>query len=210
MPVTPAVGDVLEMKIYNKLNDQVAVNVVHFKVSSLGGAGINDNLIALGFGAGVAPLYKAWMPATALHLGVRVQIISPGVVPVHQRSTIDAGVGARAADGLAPQLCLLTAKKSALAKPRNRGRIYYPFFAEDQNAANGTPSAGAITLADAASAYLFTNKTFTVGADSVTCVPVLWQRAGLTAVNIESFAARDRWATQRRRSSINPSDSFGP
>lgn len=210
MPQTVAAGNIIELKIFNQQGAQVSVNVCHFQVASTGGASLSDLVLANSLGTGVAPLYKAWMPSTALHLGVRVQIIQPLPVPVYQRSTSNAGVGARAADGLAPQLAIVTTKRTALAGRQFRGRIYYPFFAEDQSSAVGEPTAGAITLADAASAYLFTNKNIVVGADSVQLTPIVYRRITGSGTVITDFKANSKFATQRRRSLVNKPDNFGP
>jgi len=210
LPQTIAVGNILELKIYNQQGAQVAVNVCHFQCTAVGGTSLTDNLVALSLGTGVAPLYKAWMPSTAIHLGVRVQIIQPLPVPVYERNVSNAGVGARGADGLAPQLALCTTKRTALAGRQFRGRIYYPFFAEDQSDASGQPLAAAITAADAASAYLFTNKVIAIGADSVSLSPVVYRRQTGVGTPITVYRANEKWATQRRRSLVNKPDNFGP
>jgi len=210
MPATVAAGNIIELKIFNQQGPQVSINVVHFEVTAVGGSSLSDLILAGSLGARVAPLYKAWMPSTALHLGVRVQIIRPLPVPIYQKSTANAGVGARAADGLAPQLAVCTTKRTDLAGRQFRGRIYYPFFAEDQSDSTGSPLAAAITLADAASAYLFTNKNIVVGADSVTMKPIVYRRITGVGTTITSFTARNKFATQRRRSLVNKPDSFGP
>ena len=210
MPQTVEVGNIIELKIFNKLQDQVSVNVCHYECTAKGGAGLSDLVIASSLGAGVAPLYKAWMPSTALHLGVRTQIIRPLPMPVYQISVANAGVGARAADGLPPQLAVVTTKRTNFAGRQFRGRIYYPFFAEDQSSATGEPLAAAITLADAASAYLFSNKNIVVGADSCVLQPIVFRRVTGVGTVITGFKANARFATQRRRSGVNKPDNFGP
>lgn len=210
MPQTLATGNIIELKVFNNLGSQNAINVCHFRVSATGGSSLTDETVATSLAAGVAPLYKAWMPSTALHLGIRLQIIQPLPVPIAITNTSQAGVGARAADAMSPQTAIVVTKRTALAGRQYRGRVYYPFWAEDQNDANGRPTAGGLVLADNANNYLFTNKSIVVGPNSVNLVPVVYRRINSTGTDIVAFVSRDRWATQRRRSQINKADSFFP
>jgi len=207
---TIVVDNIVELKVYCQQGEQVAVNTYHWKASAITGISRTDEQVAVDFAADVAPLYKAWMPSTALFRGIRVQIIHPLPEPVYQANISTAGIGARGADGLAPQLCGLVTKRTVLAGRANRGRMYLPFFAEDQSSADGRPEAAAMVLMSAWANYASTIRTFTSGPNSVTLRPVLWQRVDRTSIDVNAIVVRDAWATQRRRSLVNKPDNFGP
>jgi len=210
MPQTLAIGNIVELKVFNRLADQVAINVFHFRVTATGGGSITDQQACDGFAAGVAPLYKTWMPSTALHLGVRLQIIQPLPTPVFVKNTTNAGVGAVASDGLAPATCICVTKRTALAGRQFRGRMYLPFFTESQNDPSGVPTAGATNDAAGLANYILSQKIINPGAGSATLFPVVYRRVTGNGTDVVSYTVRGNWATQRRRSNINKADSFAP
>lgn len=210
MAQTLAVGNIVELKVFNSLGSQIAINVFHFQVTATSGASITDQQAVDGFAAGVAPLYKTWMPATALHLGCRLQVIQPLPIPVFVKNTTSAGIGARGADAMAPAVSICITKRTALAGRQFRGRVYLPFFAEDQNDASGNPTAGATNDSAGLANYILTQKIINPGGGSATMVPVVYRRVNGTGTPVVSYTVRDRWATQRRRSQINKADAHFP
>jgi len=210
MSHTFAVNDKVEVKFFMKYGSQSAINVLHFNVSATGGVSLTDAALASEISAAAADLYQAWFTAEVNYLGCTVQQVAVNPQPVSQLSVTGAGVGAVAGDTLPPVVTLLLSKRTLLAGPSRRGRVYLPFWAESHSDVNGAPTAGAKTLAgDWADQFLDTN-TYAVGANSVTLQPGVFSgtTAGFTA--LASYIIRQQWATQRRRSAINRGDSFGP
>lgn len=210
MPTPLVVGDIIETKVFSKLGEQVAINVYHYRCSAFTGVSRTDQEIANSMESVGGPKYKAAMPGAALHLGTTVQIIQGGVLPVRAVSVTEAGVGARAADALAPQLAVLVRKNTGIAGRANRGRVYLPFFAEDEEDANGEVNAAGQAAATVIAAYYLNQINIAAGGSSVTLDPIIWQRTDRTYVNITSYTVRSLFATQRRRSLINKPDAFGP
>lgn len=204
------VDDIVEVKAFCSLGPQQGINVLHYRCSAIGGAGLTDQDLCTTMSAIVAPLYKAYLPTAARYEGLRLQLVWPPPVPVAVTSFSGNGAGGIATDPLPSQATMLSRKNTSLAGRRNRGRIYLPFWCESQSGTDGKPSAAAITLAGTLLAQLLTTQAYAIGGDSVTLVPVLWRRGGPDYQAITSFTTRNAWATQRRRSLINKGDVIGP
>jgi len=208
---TPVVvDDILEIKTFCKQGSQVGINVLHYRVSSIGGTSRTDDQIATAVEALFAPLYKAWMPSTALWLGLRVQIIKGAVLPTHQEASLLSGVGARAADGIAPQVSGMIQKKTGLAGRANRGRVYCPFLAEDCQTATGQVEAAGIANMTSFAVVAFNPITVNSAGNQAILDPVLWHRGSQTHTAINGYTVLSVFATQRRRSLVNRGDSDTP
>jgi hypothetical protein len=210
MAATPNVDEILEVKFYSKYGNQEAINVLHFRVSAKGGAGLTDLALASELSDVAAPIYQAWFTAQCEFLGASVQIVSRSPHPVAQAANDGAGAGAVAGDTLPSQVAYLIAKRTAIAGRKYRGRVYLPFWPESMNDVNGLPTAGAQAAAQDFALQFFATETYTVGGDSTTLVPVIWTGSEVGAVTITTWQGRAAWATQRRRSKVNRGDSFGP
>jgi hypothetical protein len=210
MGVLVPIGSVLELKAYTRLQSQNGINVLHYRVSALIGPAISDQAIVSVLDGAAAPLYQAWLPATARYSGLRLQIIAPLPVQAAVIATADAGAGSVASDALPAQTALVVTKRTVLAGRRNRGRAYLPFWPESMNDANGQPTAAAIGLATDWATFFLNPINVAVGPSTVTLTPVLFRKLTLTTVDLFSAQVRVQWGTQRRRSQINKGDIPGP
>jgi len=194
-----AVNDILQFRFYCRLDDQVSVNVSHFKITAevTGGATVQELATVLG-GVMSGP-YADVMSSTAQFMGTQCQ----KVWPLPKGASFSASLlaaGTRSTEPLPPQSCGVVSLKTALAGRKFRGRQYLPFPAENDNGVTHVPLAGYLASANTWMTTLFTLHT-TVGATgSTTYKPVIFHRADGSATDIVSGRVREGWGTQRRRS----------
>jgi len=89
-----------------------------------------------------------------------------------------------------------------------RGRMYIAGFTEAANDLDSTLTAGAQAQVAALMAVWAAPFVTTVGADSVTMVPVIYSRKLDTTQTITGTALHTQWGTMRKRSHINRPDQF--
>lgn len=128
----------------------------------------------------------------------------PSITYIAQDGTPGTGIG----DPLPTQSCGLVSYQYNLSGKQGRGRNYLPFPTEDDNAADGLPTAGYMTDADTfASAWNPVSLVVTgsgVGPPTATITGCLYNPYGAIPVKIPTVVSRTirkKWATQRRRGS---------
>lgn len=196
-------GDKVELTLYCRHTEQVAVNVFHYEVSGLVGtvtaqSVVND--LANRFAAG----YTTWLANAASFAGAKLRLVGEdGVLPAPVYSVAASPDGASGVS-LPRQLCGLLQKRREAQGPKGRGRAYIPFPGEDMRAGPSLSAAGEGALTAIIALLWGTTGAFTI-------VPVVGQSATFTAVlwnretNSFSFVIRynhtSQFATQLRRGS---------
>lgn len=203
----PQIDDILEVAFYSLLGEQVAVNVRHYRVYNVEGAGLSDQALANLVSARAAPRYKAWMPASHTYMGCKLQIISPVKRP-HVTSTSNAGAGALASDPLPDQCAAVVKLKTDFVGRKNRGRVYLGGFTEVANGEGNRIEAATQTQILAWASDLLNPYVATDGNNGVGLSPIIWQRGLEAYTNITSYQVNASWGTQRRRSTINRPDAI--
>jgi len=198
-------GDVLRFRATANLNGQIAVWGCDQRVASVvaGGISVPDlaQLLIAVFDVEVPPT----MGATATGGDCIVELLDPATGRVLQSSlglsADPAGTGG--ADTVPTQVAAVVAKKTGLAGPGKRGRLFWPFLP-----ASGITPTGELGLAlkgdiEAACAAMFSTQTYTVGPSSITTVPVLIKSDplphALLLTDISVFEATGKLGTQKRR-----------
>lgn len=197
--------DVLEVRFVCKANNQYSVNVRHFLVAAgMIGAPTLDTA-AGGFDAKFAPLFKAILAQGASFFGVGVRRISP-TVSLESLSLVGRGAGLVTGDLMSTQTTSVATVRTSLPGRKNRGRMFLPYPSETDNDATGRPLATYMATANAICVPLYSQTTYTVGAQNFKADGVLWHRSTRTYTPIAQAYVRPDWGTQRRRSQINRPD----
>jgi hypothetical protein len=201
MPTSLIPTDVLEIRVYTKGGtNQEGLNVLHYRVVSVGSTPSTDADIASGISAVLAPRYKPMMYSTSAYDGVQVSIVSRTPRPVTQVYNSDAGPGTGGTGQMPPQTCGLISWRTLLGGRAFRGRTYIPFPSSDMNSATGFPTTGyatlTINLANAILGYAGTS----IAGRTATLAPVIWHKLTRTTTDIWNAFLGEKWATQRRRS----------
>jgi len=164
--LNPAVGDLLQVRVYCQANNQVSLNVLHYVVVGVGGVGLDLNTYAAQISTIYAALYKVWMPPTADYAGVTVQNLTfPTSIAVTDRAS--AGPGTTGTELTPRQVSGLIHWTTTLAGRANRGRSYIGFPSSTFLTATGELSvAGGTALANVQAA-IGPIKNVLVGGDSL-------------------------------------------
>lgn len=199
-----ALNDVLEIKHYFSCLNQVAVITRHYRVV-VDGFGDADNarqLLCNEFDDTFGTVYRTMIASAATYAGTTLSRVAPFPRTAVKLAVTMAGVGALTGDLLPLQVSGLVGTKTALAGRAQRGRIYVPFPPESANDANSTPTASHVGLLDSLALACDDQVSVTLGAETISVNPVIYHRTTQTTDNIVAAAARDKWATQRRRGSF--------
>lgn len=209
------VGDTFEIKFFCNDGQQNGINVLHYNCVAIGGGGATDADATAALSAAAAAVYIPYLNVNAKYAGARGQIINPGPVQVAQISTAGNGQGVRNGDCLPPQVAFLLSPRTATAGRNGRGRVYLPFWAESESSGIGVPNVDAIDFATAWSTAMFAQLNVANGLATATLSPVILSRRQnklpvFVTRPVTNVVIRQRWASQRRRSLINRSDTLGP
>lgn len=207
-----AVGDIYSAKVVcrntaSAFNPIVSINVLHYDVIAVTGAGKFDQDIADRIDLELGAPYIAYLSADSGYRGVIVQKIFPLPIGLPISSTVSQGPGTRATgDTLPGQICGVITKRTAGAGRAKRGRVYVPFPGEDDST-DGQPNAGYLTALNGLLTPLVNTLVVGAGADTVTIQPVIFHRAVPgTPDPIVLTQSRQYFATQRRRGEVNGPD----
>ena len=199
------IGQLYEVRFVCKLANQYAVNVRHFRVTTIVSGQPTTDTFAGGLEAKFAPLFKACLSVRATWYGLG----SRRVLPTQSLETISAaarGPGTVVGDALSTQTAAVITLRTPLPGKKFRGRMYVPFPSETDNDLDARPTAAYLANTNALSLPLMQSTTYTIGADSFTAVPSIFHRALQTETTIVLAYTRPDWGTQRRRSQINRPD----
>jgi len=200
--VPPAVGDVVELRVFCKHDVlvQIAVNVFHFEVTAIQGLGSSYFSFANRISTNISGIVKDMMSIDCRYAFTGVNRVKPLPPSTPEYSAAGQGVGAQVGKSLPPQVCGIITKNTPIGGPGGRGRVYAPFPAEIHVAANGKPTNAYFNLLLAYGAEVLKAHIIGEGVDTVSYRPVLLKRSVMTVTPITAHQARSKWGTQRRRS----------
>jgi hypothetical protein len=202
----------LRVYCYQPTNLQLGVNTFFFHTIAEVGTGASTVSVATGWDAILAPLYKAWLPATSRYYGVEAQYLIPPInVPV--TTNANAGVGTAAGNNLPNQASGLISIRTQLAGPKYRGRAYIPFPAASNADVQGDLTPAAAVLLQAIATAVNTNTVFGGGGNTSTLALCVRHRTNkgvkpaLFGYQEAVTATADQlFATQRRRGQFGRSN----
>jgi len=186
--------DIYQLTVDGTLHGQKILNVFHYRQFTDHPLDRSDAL-ADAFEGVVKVPYLACLSNEYSLNGFSVQKVWPLPVLAAYQKAFVAVPGAIAADSLPTSVAVVIKKKTALAGPSHRGRIYLagiPKTHEDNSMVTGAGTNLHNALADALSNNL-------VGIGGPGFAPILWNRDTHIATQIEDFEATTTLRNQRRR-----------
>lgn len=201
-----AVGDIVQVSMVSKLQDQYSFNVLNWLVTARTGATVTDDHVATHISTVYASLWKDLLATNATFAGVIAQVVSPDRYD-RQVETGDAGAGTLTGDHLPTQVAGLVTFRTGAALRRARGRIYFPATSEAQNTSTGKLGAAYITAIETIMSTLILGETVAGGGNTADLSFGVWSRKFSQFRIMTEYFVRPDWATQRRRSSIRHGDS---
>ena len=194
----PQLDDIFQVTFRSIASRDIALNVRHYKVTGVVGAGTTALVAANMFHSVFGPIYAGIMSTDSYFYSALVQKIHPLPLATAVESTLASNQGTRVFDILPNQVCGSITLTTALAGQGYRGRLYVPYPTEDDND-DGHPNAAYILSLAGFATQLHTSIVAGGVADNVTFSPVLWKRETRTETPVLSAVVRDYWTTQRRR-----------
>lgn len=199
-------GDVVETKVYNLLDDQLGINVRHWQVGAVTGPGAQLSEAATALEIAVEPAYKALMAGPTSFRGVGARVIDPALSLEVFSNTL-TGLAAGGITPLPKQVAGFISFRTDTAGRRGRGRLYIPFPSTDHVEPDGNPTAAYLGIVQLlANTYSQTLTVMGGGGGSAVLSPVLWGRALKIPTLITRTVVPDRFATQRRRGDFGPTN----
>lgn len=194
------VNDIYRVRMYCRDNDQVGINVMHYRVTAVAGGGPSDQDIADVFASAGFTLLPPLLNNNAEFRGASVQFIYPGPLGAETFSKNPA-FGTAGATSLPRQTSGLLSVRTALGGRKNRGRIYIPFPATADDTGDGLATAG---YQSNLLAYWAGIVNPSIGVLGVTCTLMfgVFHRSTNTINDQVARIAYRLWATQRRRGSF--------
>ena len=193
--------DVWQITFRTRANDQIGLNVCHYRCTLVVTGGVTDVELASYMAAVAAPAYQALMTPSASYESTTVFRVLPAAGYMPFTSLIAAGPGIIAGDMVPRQVAGILTKTTAYAGRAFRGRVYVPFVPESMNDVTGVPTTPYITKLTNLGGVILNPFTVVGGTGSATFQPSLFHRAGLTTTDIIGFRSNSKFATQRRRGS---------
>lgn len=212
MPISLAVNDTIEIKLYSFCRDQLGINVLHYRVT--GGTNLTtvDGVQAADFAFDqFATVLTNLMSDSADFVGTSFQKVRPAPATLAFFSTAASVPGAIVGDVLPLQSTGLITKRTDSIGRANRGRVYIPFPPESLNDAAGLPTLGYVNGLDTLAEKIMgpINVGTITDPFSITLAGVVYHRSAGGSTLITTTVSRRKWATQRRRGSygkpnVNP------
>lgn len=199
------VAEILEMKIFCTLSNQVSINVRHYRVAAVTGVTVTDLSIALALSPVFATPYKAMLAAPATYKGVSIQVIKPVGFDA-QFSSVGNGSGTGGDEALPPSNAGLIKLSTGLAGRKGRGRAYVPFPSESASNDQGECTTGYVTALDTLGTAFIATQVITAGGGTADLIPVLYNRVLGTGTTLTQRVSRGFFATQRRRTYLRHGD----
>lgn len=198
-------SDVLRVRYYCFLSNQLSVNVVHYRVTNVVGSPVLE-VMGAAWDLSVAGFYKALLCNNAIYYGSDYQVIAPGVTSVFQ---VNANQGSGTAGGFALPLQTtgIITKKASIPGRSGFGRIYVPFPAQADASVDGEPINSYVTRLQDLIDHSMVVLVITVGPDSITMNPGLAHiprkppapPTVFTFNVLSSAKPKQKWAVQHRR-----------
>ena len=186
------------VRIYSKFGNQVAINNLHYRCVTTVGESLTDVEAAASIDAEINTLWANALGNGASYAGCSVTVFEPGL-GLESFATDNPQAGAGAGDMLPGNVSGLISFGTGLGGRKNRGRLYFPFPSEGQNASDGTTTGAYRTAVSDALANLTPTLVLTEGFRSATCKHILWHRSDSTYTDVTTKKIRAGWAQMRRR-----------
>ena len=209
---TPRVGDILQIRTVCYTATQIAMNVLHYRVSALVNVGLTLDQIATAFSFDVAGKYKALMSSISKYRGVGVCNLMPPRT-VEYVSTAHDGPGLGTTGNVPTQTSYIIRNRGNLAGRQGVGHIYPGFPRLDYSSIGGTPTAAAVADLTQLAEQLGPTVTLEQGA-STTIMDLIIRNKDTqlplpqtpTGTPVFQMYPATIFATQRRRGSFGASN----
>lgn len=183
------------------MDGQLGLNIRYYRITNVSGDPLTADQAANGFHAAFVNAYADLLVANAEFLGVSVRDITELPLAAAGTSNLSPTQGQVTGDPLPGQCTGLFKLRSVLAGRANRGRVYVPFPGEVDSDVEHIPTADYMTRLTTLAALMDDEIIITVGADSMTFLPVI-KHSGAGDVDVVGTTTRQAWATQRRRGTL--------
>lgn len=198
-------GDVYQARMLCTQGTQLALNILHYRVSAKAGTGATDLQIAGTLASNFAIAYKATMSPQATWRGVEVQRVRP-TLGLPTADITQLGVGTLGTVAAPSQVAGLLTTRTALGGRANRGRIYTAFPGESGNQSPGAPTGAFVALLVNLATQVLNTLTPGVAGNTNVIIPVVYHHLSGGTTDIIRVDARSQWGTQRRRGQIRRPD----
>jgi hypothetical protein len=203
---TPLVlNDVVVAVLVQTYPGQIALTVRYWQVSVKTGVGaVTYDDAAKKLDDDFSQPYKDVMCNTAGWYGVQLRVSRPTNNSGWAYSKANVGAGTAGATPMSTQTTGLIHLSTDWFGKTGAGRIYLPFPSVSDTSADGTPTAGYATRAQAIQ-DLFESGTTVIGLDGVSTVflkAVVFNPVTNNPLAITTTRLADAWATQKRRGSF--------
>jgi hypothetical protein len=193
------VNDLFEARIVCVYDNQISVNVRHYRCTAKAGTGVTDQTLATQLDATFQAAYKALLSSSARYRGVGVRKVEPLPLGLEVYSTVNDGIGTQALGMNPTQTCGVMTLRSALGGRSRRGRVYIPFSSFADTGADGRPAAGYQVRMGTLAALFFFVQALGTGGNTNTFTPVIWSKKFNYSNQIITATSVKKWGTQRRR-----------
>jgi hypothetical protein len=200
MAATVAVGDIMSVKVFCYVNNQVSVNVHWFICTAVAGTSATYDQVATTMDLLFGPNYRGVIANVAQYVTTHVQRTFPLPVTVASESSVNAGVGTNGPSVMPTQVCGMITIRTAFAGRAYRGRRYIPFPSTAADTGTGAPTVGYQTSLTTIGTGLST--PIPVGAGGNTCTlqgVLVHKKVPGTTTPIVSAVAVAKFGTQKRR-----------
>jgi len=196
-------NDVLEIKTFTWQLNQLGINVLHWKVTSVTGTPATNDIEDL-YSTAIAAIYKPLLNTGAQYLGTSLAILTGGAFVPTTTSNNGAGFGTGLGNPMPLQTTGIITKKTGFPGRANRGRVYIPFPAiNDQDGMTGNPTVAYVNKAQTLANYISTFHLYNIvaGVTAAELTGVLYHRSSGTTTVLNGSVARSKWGVQHRRGS---------
>jgi len=197
MPVS--VGQLIRMKFYCFMDEQLGINQLHYQVTNITGTGLELEEIAELMSLRVSDEYKALLTNDAAYRGASAQTIYPGAASTVYYDNSGAGSGTGGTEPMPKQVAGIVSWKTALAGQAQRGRSYVPFPDETDNEGFGKPTDDYVERLGEWADKVTGTITLVSSPNTMDMRQVVVGASINLGKFVTSFVAKPNWATQRRR-----------
>lgn len=197
MSISVVEDDVVKVRVQCSANNQVGWNVRYFQFGATTGTGtlqdVADQLEPL-----AAAVYPNCLCEKARYRGLSVQLVKPAP-SVEYHATAGAADGAVVGELLPTQVSGVVTLRTDLPGRFARGRVYVPFPGEGSSDPDGQPTLAYVADLANIGDFWAQPHTLAMPGGSTVAVPVIFRNVASTIYYIQTYVARTRWGTQRRR-----------
>jgi len=203
-------GELYRCVFYTRADDQIGINVRHFRVANITIGAPTEENIAGDMESFFATQYKPLIANTADWKGLEITKISPLPARVPVFANVNVGPGTGGPNLLPRQTCGLFKVGSPLGGRQNRGRVYVPFPATAHETVDGHPTLAYQGLLDNLALNLIGLHEYGIALNKANCQWVVRHAPGLTTTDLTTRVVRARWATQKRRGDYGTPNPLAP